>query len=128
MRATFNLSQLESALKHFILKAFLMSAKVTLKSQFAQVVATNLASDCTPTKQIVLPPGNGHLMAIQFQGREESLFVHSRPQRLRSIWPAPWIETSGRLQSVLVTDWSDANTMKSDKPEKKKKKKKKKKT
>ena len=44
---------------------------------------------------------------------------HSRPQRLRSIWPAPWIETSGRLQSVLVTDWSDANTIKSDKPEKK---------
>ena len=27
--------------------------------------------------------------------------------------------TSGRLQSVLVTDWSDANTIKSDKPEKK---------
>ena len=46
-------------------------------------------------------------------------FLHSRPQRLRSIWPAPWIETSGRLQSVLVTDWSDANTIKSDKPEKK---------
>ena len=46
-------------------------------------------------------------------------FFHSRPQRLRSIWPAPWIETSGRLQSVLVTDWSDANTIKSDKPEKK---------
>ena len=45
--------------------------------------------------------------------------LHSRPQRLRSIWPAPWIETSGRLQSVLVTDWSDANTIKSDKPEKK---------
>ena len=44
---------------------------------------------------------------------------HSRPQRLRSIWPAPWIETSGRLQSVLVTDWSGANTIKSDKPEKK---------
>ena len=45
--------------------------------------------------------------------------MHSRPQRLRSIWPAPWIETSGQLQSVLVTDWSDANTIKSDKPEKK---------
>ena len=45
--------------------------------------------------------------------------LHSRPQRLRSTWPAPWIETSGRLQSVLVTDWSDANTIKSDKPEKK---------
>ena len=45
--------------------------------------------------------------------------THSRLQRLRSIWPAPWIETSGRLQSVLVTDWSDANTIKSDKPEKK---------
>ena len=26
------------------------------------------------------------------------LCYHSRPQRLRSIWPAPWIETSGRLQ------------------------------
>ena len=26
---------------------------------------------------------------------------------------------SGRLQSVLVTDWSDANTIKIDKPEKK---------
>lgn len=60
---------------HFILKAFLMSAKVTLNSQFAQGIATNLASDGAPTKQIVLPPGNGHLMAIQFQGREESLFV-----------------------------------------------------
>ena len=47
------------------------------------------------------------------------VLTHSRPQRLRSIWPAPWIETSGRLQSVLVTDWSDANTIKSDKPEKK---------
>ena len=52
---------------------------------------------------------------------------HSRPHRLRSIWQAPWIETSGtslastsgRLQSVLVTDWSDANTIKIDKPEKK---------
>ena len=60
---------------HFILKAFLMSAKVPLNSQFAQGIATNLASDGAPTKQIVLPPGNGHLMAIQFQGREESLFV-----------------------------------------------------
>ena len=47
------------------------------------------------------------------------ILKHSRPQRLRSIWPEPWIETSGRLQSVLVTDWSDANTIKSDKPEKK---------
>ena len=37
---------------------------------------------------------------------------HSRPQRLRSIWPAPLIETSGRLRSVLVTDWSDAKTIK----------------
>ena len=37
---------------------------------------------------------------------------HSRHQRLRSIWPAPWIETSGRLRSVLVTDWSDAKTIK----------------
>ena len=52
-----------------------MSAKVTLNSQFAQGIATNLASDGALTKQIVLPPGNGHLMAIQFQGREESLFV-----------------------------------------------------
>ena len=40
------------------------------------------------------------------------LFMHSRPQRLRSIWPAPWIETSGRLQSVLATDWSDSKTIK----------------
>ena len=31
-----------------------MSAKVTLKSQFAQGIATNLASDGAPTKQIVL--------------------------------------------------------------------------
>ena len=37
--------------------------------------------------------------------------THSRPQKLRSIWPAPWIEISGRLQSVLVTDWSDAKTI-----------------
>ena len=44
---------------------------------------------------------------------------HSRPQRLQSIWPAPWIEISGRLQFVLVTGWSDTNTIKSDKPEKK---------
>ena len=43
--------------------------------------------------------------------------THSLPQKLRSIWPAPWIETSGWLQSVLVTDWSDANTMKNVKPE-----------
>ena len=49
---------------HFILKAFLMSAKVTLKSQFAQGIATNLASDGAPTKQIVLPPGNGHLIVL----------------------------------------------------------------
>ena len=34
--------------------------------------------------------------------------VHSRPQRLRSIWPAPWIETSGRLQfSVSDSRTSD---------------------
>ena len=34
--------------------------------------------------------------------------VHSRPQRLRSIWPAPWIETSGRLQfSVRDSRTSD---------------------
>ena len=33
---------------------------------------------------------------------------HSRPQRLRSIWPAPWIETSGRLQfSVRDSRTSD---------------------
>ena len=33
---------------------------------------------------------------------------HSRPQRLRSIWPVPWIETSGRLQfSVRDTRTSD---------------------
>ena len=34
--------------------------------------------------------------------------THSRPQRLRSIWPAPWIETSGRLQfSVRDSRTSD---------------------
>ena len=34
--------------------------------------------------------------------------VHSRPQRLRSIWPALWIETSGRLQfSVRDSRTSD---------------------
>ena len=31
---------------------------------------------------------------------------------LRSSWPAPRIESSGRFQSVLVTDWSDGNTIK----------------
>ena len=37
-----------------------------------------------------------------------SVSVHSRPQRLRSIWPAPWIETSGRLQfSVRDSRTSD---------------------
>ena len=45
--------------------------------------------------------------------------THSYPQRLRSIWPGPWIETSGQLQSVLFTDWSDANTMKNVTPEEK---------
>ena len=36
------------------------------------------------------------------------LKTHSRPQRLRSIWPAPWIETSGRLQfSVRDSRTSD---------------------
>ena len=29
---------------------------------------------------------------------ENLVLAHSRLQRLRSIWPAPWIETSGRLQ------------------------------
>ena len=33
---------------------------------------------------------------------------HSRPHRLRSIWPAPWIETSGWLQfSVRDSRTSD---------------------
>ena len=31
---------------------------------------------------------------------------------LRSSWPAPRIESSGRFQSVLATDWSDGNTIK----------------
>ena len=36
------------------------------------------------------------------------VLMHSRPQRLRSIWPAPWIETSGRLQfSVRDSRTSD---------------------
>ncbi|KAK2567709.1 hypothetical protein P5673_008568, partial [Acropora cervicornis] len=71
--------------------AFLMSAKVTLKSQFAQGIATNLASDGAPTKQIVLPPGNGHLIVLlpvssqickQCRGKLEkaaSLVVFSSP-------------------------------------------------
>ena len=64
------------------------------------------------------PPGYPFLSGPCFAFFRQTQ-MHSRPQRLRSIWPAPWIETSGRLQSVLVTDWSDANTIKSDKPEKK---------
>ena len=32
--------------------------------------------------------------------------IHSRPQRLRSIWPAPWIETSGRLQFSVRDSWT----------------------
>ena len=31
---------------------------------------------------------------------------------LRSSWPAPRIESSGRFQSVVATDWSDGNTIK----------------
>ena len=46
-------------------------------------------------------------------------FWHSRPQRPRSFWSAPRIATSGLLPFVLVTDWSEANTIKNDKPEEK---------
>ena len=55
-----------------------MSAKVTLNTQFAQGIATNSASDGAPTKQIVLPPGNGHPMASQCQGREVISLRHSK--------------------------------------------------
>ena len=47
----------------------------------------------------------GH-RSLFYQYRKYS--KHSRPQRLRSIWPAPWIETSGRLQfSVRDSRTSD---------------------
>ena len=39
---------------------------------------------------------------------EQTMNGHSRPQRLRSSWPAPRIETSGRLQfSVRDSRTSD---------------------
>ena len=48
-------------------------------------------------------------------GFETVSWQHAAPfsfPELRSSWPAPRIESSGRFQSVLATDWLDGNTIK----------------
>ena len=55
-----------------------------------------------------LHPDDIELLRFLKTSRASKPTGHSRPQRLRSIWPAPWIETSGRLQfSVRDSRTSD---------------------